>query len=333
MWGCCWVQIHGWCPTHWRPLEVVPCQQGRVHVTLLDTHPFLIVGNNGQEIPTTRVTVSDIPLSYNNADFEAALKKLGCQLVSPTRYECNRDNGKLTRWKTGRRFLFIGVPKEPLPREVKIGLFTAKLYHREQGREQRKQFQTCNNCLQKGHYQYECNNPVVCRVCRRQGHRQGHPDCTLLAVAEEEVLRAEEEALRAEEVARAPEQLMGEQPAASQPQAASSASTATPDPAENLAPEAAPTDGPLALAASPDGPLALAAFPALEPQPELERLHRWPRYPSHRSLWPCPRIHHQAARVLRAQLQWSQQPHPSTARRRRKEPRRPSPQCFTGNAP
>ena len=32
----------------------------RVHVTLLDTNPFLIMGNNGQEIPTTRVTVSDI---------------------------------------------------------------------------------------------------------------------------------------------------------------------------------------------------------------------------------------------------------------------------------
>ena len=85
----------------------------RVHVTLLDTNPFLIVGNNGQEIPTTRVTVSDIPLSYNKADIEAALKKLGCQLVSPIRYECDRDNGKLTRWKTGRRFLFMGVPKEP----------------------------------------------------------------------------------------------------------------------------------------------------------------------------------------------------------------------------
>ena len=81
----------------------------------------------------------------------------------------------------------------------------------------------------------------------------GHPDCTLLTVAEE--------AVWAEEEAMVPEQLMDEQPAASQPQHASSAtpSTATPDPVVNLAPEAAPTDGPLALAASP----------ALEPEPEL----------------------------------------------------------------
>ena len=56
----------------------------RVHVTLLDTNPFLIVGNNGQEIPTIRVTVSDIPLSYNNADIEAVLNKIAVSWCHPS---------------------------------------------------------------------------------------------------------------------------------------------------------------------------------------------------------------------------------------------------------
>ena len=56
-------------------------------VTLSDTKPFIIRGTNGQETLTTRVLISDVPLSHTNKDIEATLLKLGCQLMSPLRYD------------------------------------------------------------------------------------------------------------------------------------------------------------------------------------------------------------------------------------------------------
>ena len=128
-----------------------------IHVTLSDTNPF-IVSANGQEIKTTRVCISDIPLSYNNTDIELVLKKLGCTLMSDIKYECDRHEDKLTRFKNGRRFVYISVPEKPLPKQIRVGLFTAKLYHREQPRESRKDTR-CFNCNELNHFQWECPHP------------------------------------------------------------------------------------------------------------------------------------------------------------------------------
>ena len=108
-------------------------------VTLSDTNPFIIRGYNGQETPTTRVLISDVSLSHTNKDIEATLLKLGFQLMSPLGYECDWDTaGKLTRFKTSRRYVFAAIPAQPLPREDKIAQFQAKIYHQEQTKETRK---------------------------------------------------------------------------------------------------------------------------------------------------------------------------------------------------
>lgn len=152
-----------------------------VHVELMDSNPFLVKGSGGQEVPTTRVIISDVPLSYSNEEIEEALIKLSCQLMSPIRYECARDDhGKLTRWKTGRRFVFITIPASPLPREVDVGRFKAKLYHREQRALLQESNSVCYNCLEKGHFSFSCVNEVVCRTCKRSGHKQNDPRCPLV---------------------------------------------------------------------------------------------------------------------------------------------------------
>ena len=144
-----------------------------VHVALSDVNPFLL-GANGQEVDTTRLTVSDIPLSYSNKDIEDTLKRLGCILLSNLKYEHERDEkGKLTRWKTGRRFVYIETPAVPLQRDVKIGIFSAKLYHKEQ----RNQVLVCYNCFEKGHLSRDCTNTMKCRACRQEGHKQGDRLC------------------------------------------------------------------------------------------------------------------------------------------------------------
>ena len=121
------------------------------HVDLHDINPFNIYAN-GTEIRTTRVCLSDIPLSFNNEDLEQMLKKLGCTLRSDMKYECDRDEHKrLTRWKNGRWFVYIEVPAKPLPKQWKIGKWTCKIYHREQPREQRQQLK-CFQCGEQGHF-------------------------------------------------------------------------------------------------------------------------------------------------------------------------------------
>ena len=69
--------------------------------------PFLL-GASGQEVESTRLTVIDIPLSYNNKDIEDTRKGLGCISLSNLKYEHDRDEkGKLTRWKTGVGFFTL----------------------------------------------------------------------------------------------------------------------------------------------------------------------------------------------------------------------------------
>ena len=48
-------------------------------------------------------------LSYNNADIEHALKKVGCEIRSQLRAE----EGKLTQWEIGKRRVYI-TPSVPL---------------------------------------------------------------------------------------------------------------------------------------------------------------------------------------------------------------------------
>lgn len=66
----------------------------------------------------------------------------------------------MTNWLTGRRMIWIDVPKVPLPRQLGMGPFRASIYHKEQ-KERQEKAQTCNNCME---------TLKVCKRFREKGH-------------------------------------------------------------------------------------------------------------------------------------------------------------------
>ena len=150
---------------------------GGTKIQPLDKNPFLL-HPGGEEIPSTRLWIGNVPISCDDGEIAKALTKLGCELISAMKAELARNaDRKLTNWVTGRRFVEITVPKEPLPTRTQVGIFSATLYHKEQ-REKRMEERTCTNCLEKGHLAATCMSPVVCRECRKTGHKRGDPACT-----------------------------------------------------------------------------------------------------------------------------------------------------------
>ena len=151
-----------------------------IHVRPYDKNPLIVQYSDGErerEAPTTRVIVGGVPFSFNNEAILDTISRLpDVNVRSAIFYERARDeNKKLTSYKTGRRYLFIDVPPTPLPKKLKIGMFTATIFHWEQ-----KQTQTCGNCLETGHSAPACVQPMKCRQCFGLGHRAGAPECRMI---------------------------------------------------------------------------------------------------------------------------------------------------------
>ena len=149
-----------------------------VNIQVANANPFILRDDTGEEKPSTKLWVEDLPISVAETEVEFALKKLGCELRSSIRMEKARDkDNKLTRFITGRRFVFITVPSSPLDKEIKINNFPSKLYHKEQ--KQNKKTVICSRCLEPGHHVSKCEGDVVCRQCGKSGHKKGDRQCTL----------------------------------------------------------------------------------------------------------------------------------------------------------
>ena len=146
--------------------------EGR-RVALKESNPFQL-HEGGGELPATRLTVSNLPLSYSSDAVMTNLTKLGVQPRSRVIMEKARGpDGSLTHWKTGRRIIWINLPARPLPRATRMGDFMSFLYYREMQENET----TCRRCLEKGHKASECTGQEVCVTCRKPGHRRGDPEC------------------------------------------------------------------------------------------------------------------------------------------------------------
>ena len=101
------------------------------HVSFCTRNPFTV----NEEPDTVKIIIGGVPLSVANSEFEKALIDLSVDMVSDLKFENYRDkDGKWTAYKTGRRFVYCKKPKLNLKPSIRIGLWNASLYYREQVR-------------------------------------------------------------------------------------------------------------------------------------------------------------------------------------------------------
>lgn len=143
-----------------------------------NTNPFILRSETGEEKPATKLWIDNIPISVAESEIQHSLRKIGCEFRSSIRLEHERDaDNKLTRFLTGRRFVYITVPTTPLDKFVKISTFSAKLYHKEQKLAAKSVF--CSRCLRSDHHVSQCSGDIVCKLCKQPGHKRGDAACNM----------------------------------------------------------------------------------------------------------------------------------------------------------
>ena len=141
----------------------------------------------GDDIDETKVTFSNIPPSFDDSEIVNELKKRGYSVTSKAKKDfIRKPDGKLSAKEAGRILIWIEVPSEPLPKVMKIGPITAKVYHKEQ--------KYCDNCHQYGHLKRNCKNKTACNYCKEEGHKM--KDCVKYI----EMKRQEEEEMHLAEL-------------------------------------------------------------------------------------------------------------------------------------
>ena len=105
------------------------------NVSLLAHNPFS-VSDTGK--PTTKIVIGGVPLSVADSEIERVLLEQGVAMKSNLKLETYRDEeGKWTRFKTGRRFVYCEIPTLNIQPTIQIGLWRASIYYKEQIRPER----------------------------------------------------------------------------------------------------------------------------------------------------------------------------------------------------
>ena len=102
------------------------------HIELHQRKPFQMANSEGE--PMTRLTIGNVPMSVATEEITNALDSLGVKRRSPLCFEMLRNKKKeLTSIKSGRRFVYIDLPKKPLEKMTKACPgWRMFLYYREQ---------------------------------------------------------------------------------------------------------------------------------------------------------------------------------------------------------
>ena len=135
-----------------------------LHYDLYSENPFS-TGIHDPQKKAIKITVKDVPLSYDNDSIKRMIEGYGVKLTSPIKYGYYRNSdNKLTDCKNGDRFAFAEEIAKPLPRFATAGLFECRIFHQGQPIKN-----YCRKCYSSEHLTYQCKRPL-CFVCRKPGH-------------------------------------------------------------------------------------------------------------------------------------------------------------------
>ncbi len=147
------------------------------HISLLTTNPFSVHAKNAER--PIKITISDLPMHYDNECVESYLKGLGVKLVKQVEYVKIRDeNNRETQFYSGQRVTYAEADylrSNPLPQWMLMGSSVVKIRHYGQILKNEE----CQKCFSTLHPPWKCNKKQRCRVCRKddQIHLEGTPEC------------------------------------------------------------------------------------------------------------------------------------------------------------
>ena len=97
------------------------------------TSPKRTFSHNGIVVQSTRLVVSNLPISVSDTDILEEIKAAGYKPLSALSYDCLRDKHKrLTRFCNGNRSIFVIKPVGPQPKTVRVqGKFTGFIFYPE----------------------------------------------------------------------------------------------------------------------------------------------------------------------------------------------------------
>ena len=99
----------------------------RVHIPVIGTNPYVA----DPSVESVKLIIGNIPLSVSNSEIEQALKELDNVKIRSKLFEekYRDDQGGLTSFRTGRRYVYIEKPSTPLPKFIQVMQWKASLYH------------------------------------------------------------------------------------------------------------------------------------------------------------------------------------------------------------
>ena len=150
-----------------------------IYISIIGQNPNIVHGAG--EKPAIKVIIGNLPMSISNDLILSSLKQVeGASVRTRIFDEKYRDeSGGLSAFKTGRRFVYVNPPDNPLPRDFTVGEWRASLYHYGQKKKQVQQ-DTLNNKNTSDSSQVD-NTQQEAQLNNTQQHSQPSPTQTCSA--------------------------------------------------------------------------------------------------------------------------------------------------------